>query len=117
MKAKDFLELDGYWNGKLYSQNRVFKNNVQYTIDDPENLTIEKLEKNNFGSYLDSVTSKIDCLIEAYNSLSGPEKRRLIKGSNRKSETVGDPYQQRFRLKNNIERLQLLLKRIEAENE
>jgi len=115
MKANDFIKLEGYWNGKLYSENRVFKNNVQYKIDDPENLNIpQKPEKRDFYDCLSDVAEKIDYLVEAYNSMSD-EKRSLIRGSNKRSEIIGDPYQQRFRLNSYIETLQKLYKRIEAE--
>jgi len=118
MDAKSFLEMSGYWNNKLYSGNRVFKNNKEYVIDDPVNLHIpEKQEKGDFCDCLNKIENALDYAIEAYNSLSEiKEKRQLIKGSNKRSEILGDPYQQRYKLNNFIKELQLLYKRIENEN-
>ena len=40
--AKEFLEKDGRWNGKMYAHNVVYKNDVAYEIIDSENLKAEK---------------------------------------------------------------------------
>lgn len=40
--AKEFKEMEGFWNGKMYANGVVYKNNQAYQIIDPENLKAEK---------------------------------------------------------------------------
>lgn len=116
MKAEEFREIEGYWNGKLYSDNRAYKNNLQYVIDDPENLELKKEpEKKIFYDYFKDVQEKVSCMVEAYNSFGAPHP--AIKGSNHRSEVIGDPFYMRHKLEGMIEDLLLLEKKINNELE
>jgi len=115
MKAEEFVKIEGFWNGKLYSGNRVFKNNQQYVIDDPENLELKnEPEKKDFYDLYKEAQEKVDNMINAYNSMNDA-KRSIIRGSNHKSDILGDPYQTRHEIRHMIENLLLLEKRINSE--
>ena len=55
MKAKEFMGLKGFWNGKIYHGNEVYKDNHKYVIDDPENLP-QKKHKTSFRDVLSKLS-------------------------------------------------------------
>lgn len=68
MKAEDFLKIEGFWNGKIYTNNTVYKNNKKYVIDDPENLPV-KVVKEKKTSFRDVLSKLADARVSLLSYL------------------------------------------------
>ena len=59
--AKEFEEIEGKWNGKIYHGNVAYKNGEKYEIEDPESLTPkqEKTRSEKFEEEFSRIVEKV----------------------------------------------------------
>ena len=71
--AKEFEEIEGKWNGKIYHGNQVYKNGEKYEIKDPKNLTPK--EEKRVGERIEEEFSRI---IERVKYSKDVRKNRIL---------------------------------------